>query len=232
MISDAKKQGGSGDGSTDAHTSGFFERRLDALASDAGLSLRFRSVVGSTGMPHAEMPVLPTSAPPEQGSVESVQERIVKEFAAATGVPATVRLYLPWSRQGSLSGVVAATKRRRLRPRRVIVELSGDDDPERTLSMARATTQAGFSVALRLDAVGGVEAQFLLELGADYLHIPAPPLDFEDAFAWRDLMDQVTLRKGRPIVGGVDTSEHARLVDAAGAWLTYGAHTAPARFLC
>jgi hypothetical protein len=230
MISDAKKHGGSGDGSTDAHTSGFFERRLDALASDAGLSMRFCSVVGSTGMPHAEMPVLPSA--PSQGSFESLQERIVKEFAAATGVPATVRLFLPWSRQSSLAEVVAATKRRRLRARRVIVELSADDDQERTLSVARATSQAGFSVALRLDSLGEADAQFLLELGADYLHIPAPPLDFEEAFAWRDLMDAVTLRRGRPIVGGVDTSEHARLVDAAGAWLTYGTHTAPARFLC
>jgi hypothetical protein len=143
-----------------------------------------------------------------------------------------VRLFLPWSRQSSLAEVVAATKRRRLRARRVIVELSADDDQERTLSVARATSQAGFSVALRLDSLGEADAQFLLELGADYLHIPAPPLDFEEAFAWRDLMDAVTLRRGRPIVGGVDTSEHARLVDAAGAWLTYGTHTAPARFLC
>jgi hypothetical protein len=227
MISDAKKQGGSGDGSTESHASGFFERRIGALASDAGLSLRFCSIVGSTGMPHAELPVARESA----GSTESLCERVVKEFAAATGVPATVRLFLPSSRHTSLADVVAATKRRRLRPRRVIVELSDDGDRERTLSVARATSQAGFSVALRLDSVAAGEALFLLELGADYLHLPAPPLDFEEAFAWRDLMDRVTIRRGRPIVGGVDTAEHARLVDAAGAWLTYGAHTAPARFL-
>jgi hypothetical protein len=232
MISDAKKQGGSGDGSTESHSSGFFERRIDALASDAGLSLRFCSIVGSTGMPHAEMPVSPVSAPLQQGPIESLCERVVKEFAAATGVPATVRLFLPSSRHTSLADVVAATKRRRLRPRRVIVELSDDGDRERTLSVARATSQAGFSVALRLDSHAAGEALFLLELGADYLHLPAPPLDFEEAFAWRDLMDRVTIRRGRPIVGGVDTAEHARLVDAAGAWLTYGAHTAPARFLC
>lgn len=231
MISDAKKPGGSGDGSTESYASGFFERRIDALASDAGLSLRFCSIVGSTGMPHAEMPMSPESAPSRQGSIESLCERVVKEFAAATGVPATVRLFLPSSRHASLADVVAATKRRRLQPRRVIVELSDDGDRERTLSVARATSQAGFSVALRLDPLAS-EAHFLLELGADYLHLPAPPLDFEEAFAWRDLVDRVTIRRGRPIVGGVDTAEHARLVDAAGAWLTYGAHTAPLRFLC
>jgi hypothetical protein len=232
MISDVKKPEGSGDGATSGHTSGFFERRLDALASNAGLSFRFSSVIGSTGMPHAEMPVLPSSVGDEPGFADSVQDRIVKEFAAATGVPATVRLFLPWSKESTLTEVVAAAKRRRLRPRRVIVELVRGLDHERTLSLARAYAQAGFAVALRLEPPLSIDRQFLIDLGADYLHVPSPPADFEEAFAWRDLMDRVTLRKGRPIVGGVETAEHARLVDAAGAWLTYGAHTAPARFLC
>ena len=228
MISDAKKNDRGSDDSQRARDSGFIRRlsRLDDLAVDAGLRVRFRSVVGTTGMPHGE---LAERAEP----TAEFAERALKEFAAATGVPTTVRLLIPCPPSAlEPSRLMNIAKQRRIKTRRIILELLDTSDAAHALATAKSLVPYGFLFAVRVGAPALADADLLCELGADYLHIPDPPQDFEAAEQLRALVERVTLRKGRAIVGNVHSDEAARLVEAAGVWLTYGDYFARSRFLC
>jgi hypothetical protein len=228
MISDARKPGQGFEDGPRTGESGFIRRpsRLDDLAVDAGLRVPFRSIVGTTGMPHGELAERAEPTP-------EFAERALREFAAATGVPTTVRLLIPCPPSAlEPSRLMNIAKQRRLKTRRIILELSDTSDSDLAIATAKALVPYGFLFAVRLTRPSLANPELLCELGADYLHFPDPPQDFEAAEQLRSLVERVTLRKGRAIVGNVRTEAGARLVEAAGVWLTYGDYLARARFLC
>ncbi len=228
MISDSRKPDSARGLGT--HDSGFVFRRIDARAVDAGLSLRFRAVVGVTGLPHAEL-ADPTAADTTNNDDEQppFALRALREFSSATGMPATTRVMIPGT--GDALALLDATRKARINTRRVIVDLSPDRSRAEHLLRARSFSLAGFLVSTRLTPAT-LDVDFLLAVAADYIHITTPPSDFAAATDLRDVLGRVVRRKGRAIVGSIGSESEARRADAAGAGLTYGDFLAQARFLC
>lgn len=230
MISDSRKPGELSKPS--AHDSGFVFRRINARARDAGLSTRFRAVIGASGMPHAE---LAERAPRKSDGTSTDEDastfamRALREFGAATGMPATTRVMV--SATESVTTMIESARAARINPRRVIVDLSADRSRTEHVLSARTFSKAGFLVSTRL-MPEMLDEDFLVTLGADYLHLTSPPLDFSEAADLRDVLSRVVRRKGRAIVGHVGTEMDARKAEAAGAWLTYGDFLAQPRYLC
>ncbi len=230
--------------------------RIAAMAADAGLSCLFWSIVQPSGLPFAEI-ALPAgteedAVPIQLGTFRIVSEsadlaraaagfraRAVKEFAAAPGLPVTVRLYLPWFcvlPSVEALGVPLATSLSRagLAPGRVIAEVvvSGASDRAAAAARAQALRQAGLQVALRVEELGPHAVEIATEIGPDYIHVVRAPNSFEDAREVKLFLERAGRRRARVIVGHVSGPDDAAHVDGLGVALFYGDAISAPRFLC
>ncbi len=233
--------------------------RIAALASDAGKSCLFRSIVDVRGQPVAEIAVLHDL---DRGRVENepsllgklsreedvapiaalFRERAVREFAMAPGLSRELRLYLPWYCSLARVDAVGPTipsllQRAALQARRVVVELNCPDSQDGLGILAKRGAwlkSIGVAISLRVAQLGDVARGAMLALHPDWLHVPTPPRLEQVALigAFLDQTARVMTPGPRFVIGGVDTPEDASLAEGVGADFLCGDSVAEARFLC
>ncbi len=230
--------------------------RIAAMAADAGLSCLFWSIVSATGLPFAEMALpaglednpLPIQLVTFRGTSESevlaraaaaFRSRAIREFAGASGLPLTVRLYLPWfcvlpSVEARATPLLQDLARAAMPPGRLIVEVETPEASELGALARRVSRfrEAGVQVALRAEEPSDLAAEACQKVAPDYLHIARSPRGFDEARVVRAFLERATRGRLRTIVGGVASAVDSEHADALGVGLVYGDAIAAPRFLC